>query len=99
MHGIFVIMAGKKREFSDLSSCDPRDDANIHRIMIFISLASCSLSSRSRCFHSLPLNFSSVLASSVAPTLCFFFLSVARRQRRAVGPSLVGSSLISTLEQ
>ena len=25
-----LIMAGKKREFSDLSICDPCDDANIH---------------------------------------------------------------------
>ena len=27
-------MAGKKREFSDLSSCDPYDDANIHGIVL-----------------------------------------------------------------
>ena len=67
--------------------------------LFFISLASRSLSSRSRCFCSLPLNFSSILASSVAPALCFLFLSVARCRRRAVGPSLVGSLLVSTLEQ
>ena len=58
--------------------------------LFFISLASRSLSSRSRCFCSLPLNFS----SSVAPALCFLFLSVAGHRRRAVG-----SSLVSTLEQ
>ena len=29
-----LIMAGKKREFSDLSSCDPCDDANIHEIVL-----------------------------------------------------------------
>ena len=27
-------MAEKKREFSDLSSCDPCDDANIHGIVL-----------------------------------------------------------------
>ena len=29
-----LIMAGKKREFSDLSSCDPCNDANIHGIVL-----------------------------------------------------------------
>ena len=28
-----LMMAGKKREFSDLSTCDPCDDANIHGIV------------------------------------------------------------------
>ena len=32
------------------------------------------------CFCSLLLNFTSVLASSVAPALCFLFLSVARHR-------------------
>ena len=87
-------MAGKKGEFSDLSSYDPCDDANMHGIVLplihsHLDLAVCSL----------PLNLSSILASSVAPALCLLFLSVARRRRHAVGPSLVGSSLVSTLEQ
>ena len=29
-----LIMAGKKREFSDLLSCDPCDDANVHEIVL-----------------------------------------------------------------
>ena len=72
-------MAGKKREFSVLSSCDLCDDPNIHGIVLPL-VHSHSLLSRSRCFCSLPLNFSSALASSVAPPLCFLFLSVARHR-------------------
>ena len=29
-----LIMGGKKREFSDLSSCDPCNDANIHGMVL-----------------------------------------------------------------
>ena len=31
-----LIIAGKKREFSDLSSCDSCDDANIHGIALLL---------------------------------------------------------------
>ena len=81
------MIAGKKREFSDLSSSDPCDDANKHGIVLPFVHSHLDLVY----FCSLPLNFSSVLASSVAPALCFPFLSVIRRRSRAVGPSLIGS--------
>ena len=31
-----LIMGGKKREFSDLSSCDPCDNANIHGMLLLL---------------------------------------------------------------
>ena len=85
---------GRKGEFSELSSCDPCDDANIHGIVLPLVHSHLDLA-----VSVLYLLISPVLASSVAPALCLLFLSVARHRKGAVGPSLVGSSLVSTLEQ
>ena len=70
-------MAGKKREFSDLLSCDPYDDANIHGIVLPLIHSHLDLAVSVLYLSIYPL---SGLASSVAPALCFLFLSVARRR-------------------
>ena len=88
-------MAEKKREFSDLLTCDPCDDANIHRIVLPLVHSHLNLAVSVLYLLISPLSWPLLYL----PHFASFFLSVARRRRHAVAPSLVGSSLVSTLEQ
>ena len=65
-------MAGKKREYSDLSSCDPCDDAHLHGIVTSLSPMK---KSKSNCSY-----FEGVIADSKGSMRVFGFDSTVHRR-------------------